>query len=73
MSFSGKKCIFSLEATTFLFLVSHFLFHLLQRAYWGSLNPTEFTKKKKTLKNKHGFSFIPSNCTGIDIQWVEIF
>lgn len=49
MSFSGKKCIFSLETTTFLFLVSHFLFHLLQRAYWGSLNPTEFTKKKKKL------------------------
>ena len=47
MSFSGKKCIFSLETTTFLFLVSHFLFHLLQRAYWGSLNPTDFTKKKK--------------------------
>ena len=50
MSFSGKKCIFSLEATTFLFLVSHFLFNLLQRAYWGSLTPTVYQKKKKLFK-----------------------
>lgn len=57
------------------FLISCFSFFisLITKSILGSLNPAEFYQKKKTLKNKHGFSFIPSNCTGIDIQWVEIF
>lgn len=50
MSFSGKKCIFSLEATTFLFLVSHFLFNLLQRAYWDHSTQQSLPKKKKLFK-----------------------